>query len=106
MAKRLAYARMGVKDKSRILSLQFHQSYSYEEFVEGLRPQQDGTYKPKDGVFKEFVLKASLDSNNDYYCIIDEINRGNISKIFGELLMLIENDKRNLEYKIKLPYSN
>ena len=103
MAKRLVYSRIGFKDKSKILMIQFHQSYSYEDFIEGIRPI-DGTFKVTNGVFKDFCLKAQEDKSNNYYCIIDEINRGNISKILGELMMLIETDKRDVE-KIKLPYS-
>lgn len=103
MAKRLAYSIIGKEDKEKVLFLQFHQSYSYEDFIEGIRVNKSGQFEIKDGVFKEFCKNAKDNPNNKYFCIIDEINRGNISKIFGELLMLIENDKRN-EY-IKLPYS-
>lgn len=103
MAKRLAYSRIGFKDKSKVLMIQFHQSYSYEDFIEGIRPV-DAKFKVVDGVFKEFCIKAQNDKSNNYYCIIDEINRGNISKILGELMMLIEADKRDIE-KLKLPYS-
>ena len=84
-------------------TVQFHQSYSYEEFIEGLRPVS-GVFEVKDGLFKEFSNKASKDPDNPYFFVIDEINRGNISKIFGELLMLIESDKRET-YSVKLPYS-
>ena len=103
-AKRLAYSMLGYIDKSKVQLIQFHQSYSYEDFIEGLRPKQDSDgFEIKKGVFLEFCEKAKND-NNDYYFIIDEINRGNISKIFGELFMLIENDKRGIE--LKLLYSN
>ena len=88
----------------------FHQSYGYEEFVEGLRSSEDGNgFIPKDGVFKKLCKKAQEDKENNYVLIIDEINRGNISKIFGELITLIENDKRcgmKNEIKAILPYSN
>ena len=103
MAKRLAYSRIGYKDKSKVLMVQFHQSYSYEDFVEGIRPI-NSEFLVVPGVFKEFCEKAQRDRANNYYCIIDEINRGNISKILGELMMLIEVDKRDKE-KLKLPYS-
>lgn len=103
-AKRLAYALMGEKDDERIRMVQFHQSYSYEDFIEGYRPKEDGGLKLREGVFKQFCNKAANDKNRDYYFIIDEINRGNLSKIFGELLMLIETDKRE-DYFANLVYS-
>lgn len=105
MAKRLAYSIIGKKAKHQILSVQFHQSYSYEDFIEGIRPNSNGEFVLKDGVFKEFVKKAKSDRNNNYYVIIDEINRGNLSKILGELMKLIESDKRDVEDAV-LPYSN
>jgi len=95
--------------------LTFHQSFSYEDFVEGIRPSltdaEDSqiVYTVKDGIFKEICKKASLDSNNNYVLIIDEINRGNISKIFGELITLLEDNKRAGEKEaitVRLPYSN
>lgn len=92
-AKRLAYSIMGVKDKSRIEFIQFHQNYSYEDFIMGYKPDGDG-FSLKEGVFYRFCKKAEKDSGRDYFFIIDEINRGNLSKIFGELLMLIEKDYR------------
>lgn len=93
----------------------FHESFSYEDFVEGIRPTLDDTeesqivYKVKDGIFKEICKKASLDPYHNYVLIIDEINRGNISKIFGELITLLEDNKRAGEKEaitVRLPYSN
>lgn len=98
-AKRLAYSMMGVKDPNRVMMVQFHQSYSYEDFIMGFRPSENG-FKLKHGVFYEFCKRAEVDSDNDYFFIIDEINRGNLSKIFGELFMLLESDKRGVALQL------
>lgn len=93
-AKRLAYAMMGEEDDSRIGFVQFHQSYTYEDFVIGYRPNGEGGFDIQPGVFADFCARAVRDSGRSYFFIIDEINRANISKVFGELLMLIEADHR------------
>lgn len=84
--------------------IQFHQSYSYEEFVEGLKPQMSGGFDIEKGLFFDISIRARDNPDNNYFLIIDEINRGNLSKVFGELLLLIENDKRE-SYSVKLTYS-
>lgn len=109
------------KEYSKFIT--FHQAYSYEEFVEGIKPECENDniiYTIKNGIFKEICLKANNDPSNNYILVIDEINRGNISKIFGELITLIEEDKRvepngeygfentivkNNELLVTLPYS-
>ena len=102
VAKKLAYSLIGEKNPNRIESIQFHQSYSYEDFIEGYKPKENG-FDLEKGVFYNFCKKAENDPENDYYLIIDEINRGNLSKIFGEILMLIEEDKRGEQ--LTLAYS-
>ncbi len=103
-AKRLAYSMMGEVDENRIEFVQFHQNYSYEDFVMGYKPAGDG-FELKNGIFYRFCQKAANQPDKEYFFIIDEINRGNMSKIFGELLMLIERDYRGSEHKITLAYN-
>ncbi len=105
IAKRIAYAMIGAKSEDQVEMVQFHQSYSYEDFVQGYRPTDAGGFVLRGGVFFEFAKEAIKHPERKYFFIIDEINRGNLSKIFGELLMLIEADKRGHEFAVPLTYS-
>lgn len=100
-ARRLAWSVMGEQDDERVGFVQFHQSYSYEDFVMGFRPTGDG-FELRHGVFYDFCAKAAADQGRDYFFIIDEINRADLSKVLGELMMLIEKGYRGTE--ITLPY--
>lgn len=101
-AKRLAYSIIGLKNESQIEMVQFHQNYSYEDFIMGYKPNGN-VFELKYGIFYRFCQKAAKDPEQPYFFLIDEINRGNMSKIFGELLMLIEKEYRGTE--ITLAYS-
>ncbi|MBD3362873.1 AAA domain-containing protein [Candidatus Dojkabacteria bacterium] len=105
IAKRLAYCHMGMKDPKKIRLVQFHQSYSYEDFIQGYRPTEDGGFILRNGTFYKMCKDAKEDPEHDYFMIIDEINRGNLSKILGELMLLIEADKRGKDFEVILPYS-
>lgn len=106
VARRLAYALMGRTDDERLRMVQFHQSYAYEDFIRGFRPSADGNFHLQDGIFYRFCRQAQQDSDRPYVFLIDEINRGNLSKIFGELMMLIEPDKRGSDHTVPLTYQS
>lgn len=104
IARKIAYQLMGMKNDAQIEMVQFHQSYSYEDFVQGLRPSKNG-FELRNGVFYTFCQQALAHPERRFFLIIDEINRGNLSKIFGELMMLIESDKRSEKYAVKMTYA-
>ena len=104
LAKKIAYQLIGMKKDENIETVQFHQSYSYEDFIQGIRPTTTGEFKVRNGIFYYFCEIAKEHPDETYVFIIDEINRGNLSKIFGELMMLIEFDKRSPRYALKLTY--
>jgi hypothetical protein len=105
VAKHLTYLLLEAKDSARIEAVQFHQSYSYEDFVQGYRPDGNGGFALRDGIFYRFCEKAKLSPSRPHVFIIDEINRGNLSKILGELMLLIEYDKRGPSWAASLTYT-
>ena len=105
LAKKIAYQLIGMKKNENIEIVQFHQSYSYEDFIQGIRPTTTGEFKVRNGIFYNFCENAKEHPEDTFVFIIDEINRGNLSKIFGELMMLIEYDKRSPRYALKLTYN-
>ena len=106
IAHRIAWCLIGRKDSPTVEMVQFHQSYAYEDFVQGWRPTENGGFTLKNGVFFEFCKRAEKEPDTPFVFIIDEINRGNLSRIFGELLMLIEADKRKPDFALRLTYTN
>lgn len=105
LARKIAYQLIGQMKDENIETVQFHQSYSYEDFMQGIRPITSGEFKVRNGIFYNFCERAKENAEETFVFIIDEINRGNLSKIFGELMMLIESDKRSPRYALKLTYS-
>ena len=105
LARRLAWLELGATDAARVELVQFHPSYSYEDFVQGFRPDAQGLFRLQDGVLLDFCRRAALDPDRPYFLLIDELNRGNLSRIFGELLLLLEADKRGPTHAVRLPYA-
>ena len=105
LSKRLAYALIGQQDDDKVRQMQFHPNLSYEDFVRGYRPQADRKLDLVDGPFLQLCEDARKDPSSKYVMVIEEINRGNPASIFGELLTLLEADKRNAENALRLAYS-
>ena len=105
VAKRLAYLVMGARAPQRVRLVQFHQAYTYEQFVRGFRPDGEGGFKLENGPLYDFAETAKSDPDNAYVLIIDEINRGNLSKILGEAMLLLESDKRSRDWAVQLAYT-
>ena len=105
LAKRLAFVLIGRKDNSKVKALQFHPNLSYEDFVRGWRPAGDGRLELVDGPFLQIAEAARKEPTEKYVIVIEEINRGNPAQILGELLTLLEADKRNADEALELCYS-
>ena len=104
LARKLAYALIGRKDESKVASVQFHSNLSYEDFVRGWRPSGDGKLDLVDGPFLRMVDTARSDDDGQYVMVIEEINRGNPAQVFGEMLTLLEADKRRKGEALGLSY--
>lgn len=105
LARRLAWLLLGAKDEARIELVQFHPSYGYEDFMLGFRPDAEGRFHLVPGVLPLLCQRAAADPDRPYFLLIDEINRGNVPRIFGELLLLLEADKRGPAHALRLPYA-
>ena len=104
LAKKLAFVVIGERDEDKIRPVQFHPNLSYEDFVRGWRPSGDGKLDLIDGPFLQMINTAKDDPESEYAIIIEEINRGNPAQIFGEMLTLLESDKRNETEALELSY--
>ena len=105
LARRLAWLLLGAQDESRIELVQFHPSYGYEDFMLGFRPDAEGRFRLVPGVLPLLCQRAAADPGQPYFLLIDEVNRGNVPRIFGELLLLLEADKRGPAHALRLPYA-
>ncbi|RFP66215.1 AAA family ATPase [Hymenobacter lapidiphilus] len=105
LARRLAWLAQGSTNPARVELVQFHPSYSYEDFVQGFRPDERGTFRLRDGLLVEFCHRAAQEPEQPYFLLIEELNRGNVARIFGELLLLLEADKRGPAHAVRLPYA-
>lgn len=104
LAKRLGYALIGSKDRNLLRAIQFHPTLAYEDFVRGWRPSGDGKLTLEDGIFLDIVNAARADPGHPRVLVIEEINRGNLAQIFGELLTLLESEKRSPDEALELSY--
>ena len=105
LARRLAWLLLGAQDDNRIEMVQFHPSYGYEDFVLGFRPGADGQFGLVEGVLPLLCQRAAIDPERPYFLLIDELNRGNVARIFGELLVLLEPAQRGPAHALRLPYA-
>ena len=104
LAKRMAFALIGQRDDSKIRAVQFHPNLSYEDFIRGWRPSGEGKLTLVDGPFMEVITTAIDDPESKYVIVIEEINRGNPAQVFGEMLTLLETDKRTPDEALELSY--